>query len=472
MNTEDKIIHIGNRVEMFVDHYLVFETFGTSLKLAVPERKEIVLRMDKPWEGLGSGPYAAVFHDGEKYRMYYRGCNYADDSHKNDESEEQYTCYAESADGIRWEKPELGRVEFQGSKDNNILLKGKVSHNFTPMLDKNPECRPDERYKATAGMYPDGLMAYKSADGMEWKTLQDAPVITRGAFDSQNLCFYDDNRQIYRCYSRYFMVPDHPDAGDLFGKGIISVGIRAIQNCESKDFKTWTDPIPNEYDEGVPTEQFYTNATVLCPGAPHHYLSFPMRFMNQRHKIGEHPYPGVSDAVFMSSRDGVHFFRPALEAWIRPDLDPRNWTQRNYMTSWGVLETSPEEFSIYVWEHYRWDDAYVRRYTVRRHGFASMNAPYAGGMFVTKPFLFDGDGLYLNYATSAPGSIRVGIIGDCIDWPAPGYSAEDCDVLYGNELDRRVTWKGDGDLSKFRGKPVRLKFEMKDADLYSICFHD
>ena len=93
-------------------------------------------------------------------------------------------------------------------------------------------------------------------------------------------------------------------------------------------------------------------------------------------------------------------------------------------------------------------------------------------MFVTKPILFDGDGLFLNYSTSAAGFIKVGIVGDETDWPAPGYSTEDCDIIYGNELDRMVTWRGDGCLSKFRGKPVRLKFEMKDADLYSICFHD
>ena len=63
-------------------------------------------------------------------------------------------------------------------------------------------------------------------------------------------------------------------------------------------------------------------------------------------------------------------------------------------------------------------------------------------------------------------------MGDATGWPAPGYSTEDCDILYGNELDRVVTWHGDGDLSKFRGKPVRLKFEMKDADLYSLQFRE
>jgi hypothetical protein len=195
-----------------------------------------------------------------------------------------------------------------------------------------------------------------------------------------------------------------------------------------------------------------------------------MRFLSERHKVKEHIHPGISDAVFMSSRDGQHFDRRFLEAWIRPDLSPRNWTQRNLITAWGILETSPEEFSLYVGEHYEWDDMRIRRYIVRRHGFASMNAPYSGGMFVTKPIIFKGNKLSINYATSAPGSIRAGIVADGTGWPAPGFSAEDCDVIYGNELEKTITWKGSSDLSKFNGKPIRLKFVMKDADLYSFRF--
>ena len=126
-----KTINIGSRVEMFIDNELVFKTFGTGLRLSTPERKEIVLRMDKPWEGLGSGPYASTFFDGEKYRMYYRACDYGDDSCHNDDSEQQYTCYAESTDGIHWDKPDLGLVEARGDKHNNIIFSGKMAHNFT-----------------------------------------------------------------------------------------------------------------------------------------------------------------------------------------------------------------------------------------------------------------------------------------------------------------------------------------------------
>lgn len=466
-----KPISIGSRVEMFVDDFLVFRTFGTQLKLAQPQPREIVLTMDQPWEGPGSGIYSCVFHDGEKYRMYYRGTGNTAAKSGGDLSEAQYNCLAVSADGIHWERPSLGLVEVEGSADNNIVLSGQKAHNFSPMLDTNPNTPPEQRYKAVAGYGAKGLMAYCSADGIHWEELQKEPVITSGAFDSHNLCLYDPNRKIYRCYSRYFAQPGDSNAV-CQGEGMINIGVRSIQSSTSEDFRSWTAPKPNQYPADVPQEQFYTNATVLCPGAEHQYLSFPMRFMSERHKVEEHPHVGLSDAVFMSSRDGVHFERPFLEAWIRPDLSRRNWTQRNYITTWGILETSPEEFSLYVGEHYEWDDAHVRRYTVRRHGFASMNAPHAGGMFVTKPFLFEGDRLHLNYATSAVGWIRVGIVGDATGWPACGYSAEECDVIYGNELDAVVSWRGDSDLSRFRGKPVRLKFEMKDADLYALRFGD
>jgi hypothetical protein len=309
-------------------------------------------------------------------------------------------------------------------------------------------------------------------------------VITEGTFDSHNLVMYDPERKIFRCYSRYFANLLGYGKGDVVeddgqwvaggsARGFdLGCGIRAIQSSTSEDFIHWSEPEPNLYRAGTPQDQFYTNATFPCPGAEHHFLSFPMRFMSERHKIAEHPNVGVSDAVLMSSRDGVHFERPFLESWIRPGLDRRVWTQRNFITAWGIAETSPEEFSLYSCEHYEWDDAYIRRYTVRRHGFGSMNAPYAGGMFVTKPFIFEGSRLHLNYATGAPGFIKVGIVADETGWPASGFSTEECDILYGNELDAVVSWKGNSDLSKFAGKKVALKFEMKDADLYAFHFGD
>jgi hypothetical protein len=54
--------------------------------------------------------------------------------------------------------------------------------------------------------------------------------------------------------------------------------------------------------------------------------------------------------------------------------------------------------------------------------------------------------------------------------PIPGFTVEDCQMQIGNEIDRKVTWKSGTDVSALAGKPVRLRFVMRDADLYSIKF--
>lgn len=453
-------VEIGSRVEMLVDNHLIAEIQdeGLELRLTPPQPREIVLQLDQPWEGPGSGPYMTVFFDGKQYRMYYRAMAVIrSEDLLNDYHDRQYTCLATSENGIHWTRPNLNMVEFEGIKETNILNSGMIEgHNFTPMLDLRPDCPKEARFKALSGKVISGLMAYRSEDGIHWEPMAQNAVMTNGAFDSQNLSFYDVQTGEYRMFSRTFIEPKH---------------IRAIQHCTSPDFLHWTEPDLNVYEEGVPYEQFYTNATVQCPGAPHFYLSFPMRFMPERSKDCTQPV-GLSDAVFMSSRDGIHFDRTFMEAWIRPNLDPRNWTQRNFITAWGILDLSPEEHSLYVCEHYEWDDAYIRRYTVRKHGFASMHANYTGGRFVTKPLIFDGDKLFLNYATSAVGHVKVGIIDNGTGWPAGMYSSEECDIIYGNELEKVVSWRGKTDLSKFRGKPIRLAFDMKDADLYSFHFGD
>ena len=420
---------------------------GISLELQTPERREVVLTTDKPWEGIFSA-YFTIFQDGSKFRLYYRGSGPVGDS-----SERQYTCYAESTDGIHFTRPNLGLHEFGGSKENNIILSGLVSHNFSPFLDTNPAAKPDERFKALAGQTRK-LDAYGSPDGLHWKKLQSEPVITEGTFDSLNLAFWDTQAKCYRAYSRYFDRENYK-------------GYRSIQNCKSRDFLHWEKPQPNLYGADAPKTHFYTNATLPCPGAPHHYLAFPMRFIPERKKIAEMKERGVSDAVFMSSRDGTNWDRSLSGAWLRPGTDQRNWTHRSNMPAWGIVQTSPDEFSMYVSEHYGWPDNRLRRITVRRHGFSSAHAGAGGGEFTTRPLMFNGDKLVLNYATSAAGEITVEVQ-DESGKPLPGYALADMKPLYGDELDASISWKSKQNLMDIVGKPVRLHFVMRDADIYSL----
>lgn len=440
-------LDLGSRWELFVDEYLVAEKSGVALKLHEPVKREIVLTTDQPWEG-PTCAYFSVIQDGGKVLMYYRGS-----SGGSDHSIDQVTCVAESTDGIHFSRPKLGLIEADGTKDNNVIWRGVESHNFSPFLDANPKANPEERYKALGGVKqpgknwnqgatPGGLYAFASADGIHWTKMKDEPVITKGAFDSQNLAFFDTTRDRYVCFSRIF-----------------SNNVRAVQSNTSGDFFSWTDGVPHRYADGVPMEHFYTSANVPCPTAPHLFLSFPKRFVTDRKKVADHEAGGVSDAVFMSSRDGVNWDRPFLEAWVRPGPDLKNWTDRNNMTANGIVETGPGEWSLYISEHYRHDDHRIRRLTVRKQGFASMHADAKGGSFTTKPLLVSESKLHLNYATSAAGSLRVEALDEA------GKVVAELKELYGDEFDAPAL-----DVSALKGKTVSLRVSLQDADLYALRF--
>jgi len=132
----------------------------------------------------------------------------------------------------------------------------------------------------------------------------------------------------------------------------------------------------------------------------------------------------------------------------------------------------PPELSLYVTESY-WAgrSTRVRRYTTRIDGFVSLHAPLSGGACLTKPLIFSGRNLVLNFATSAAGSLRVEIQ-DHEGNPVPGFSLDDSDEFFGDAIDRPASWTGGNDLSALSGRPIRLRFVLKDADLYSIQFRE
>jgi hypothetical protein len=189
----------------------------------------------------------------------------------------------------------------------------------------------------------------------------------------------------------------------------------------------------------------------------------------QKEFAGDSPIRNsVSDTVLITSRGGYRFDRTFLEAFIRPGLDSKNWASRNGMTATGYVRTGPTEMSIYVQEHYAQASARITRYAIRLDGFASVNAPYKGGEMVTRPLLFQGSRLILNFSTSAAGSISVELQDEHGE-PIPGFTLEESEVIVGDRIERAVAWR-EGDLKRFAGRPIKFRFVMKDADLYSIRF--
>jgi hypothetical protein len=285
---------------------------------------------------------------------------------------------------------------------------------------------------------------------LRWRRWREEPVIVDGAFDSQNLAFWDETAGRYVAYYRDF----HD-------------GVRSIKRATSEDFLHWT---PGQWlDFGdTPPEHLYTNATTPYFRAPHLSLAFPRRFVPDRQVIPEHYAPGVSDGVFMSSRDGLHWSR-FMEAFIRPGRDRGNWTDRSNTIAWGLVPTAPDEISLYWQEHRKLPTHRLRRGTVRVDGFASVNAPYGGGEIVTHPLRFAGAELVLNVATSAAGSIRAELQ-DAGGSPIPGYTLTDCPAIYGDSIEHVVSWTGGRSVAPLAGRPIRLRLVLRDADVYAFCF--
>ncbi len=433
---------IGDRLELFVDDFLIDGMSGAvGRRLHRPTPREIVLELDHPWEG-DTCAYFVVLRDGERVRLYYRGSS---------DTGGQVCCLAESEDGIHFERINAGLFEFDGSTENNIVWQGRGAHNFTPFVDIRPGVPEDERYKAVGySHHGRGLGIFASPDGIRWRELLDHPAITEGNFDSQNVAFYDALRGSYVGYHRN-----------------VRDGVRDIMKCTSEDFRSWTDPVFIDYADDR-REHLYTNAIRPYFRAPHIYLGLPARFVPQRTRHPEHPNPGVSDAILMSTRDGLNFERWE-EAFIRPDPEPEVWTDRNNFPAWGMIQTSPEEISIYWTEHYRHPTMRLRRGTIRTDGFVSVSAGADPGEVLTRPLVFSGNRLVVNYATDAVGWVRFELC-EIDGTPIEGFSLASSEVLFGNDIAREVRWREVTDLSALEGQPVRLRVRLKNADLYSIRF--
>jgi hypothetical protein len=228
-----------------------------------------------------------------------------------------------------------------------------------------------------------------------------------------------------------------------------------------------------------PIEELYTNQTHPYFRAPHLYLAVAARFVPGRQAITDEEakalrvargyHKDVSDAVLMTTRGGTVYDRTFLSSFIRPGIGARNWVSRTNYPALGIVQTGPTEMSLYVNQDYAQPTAHLRRYSMRLDGFASVRAPYEGGELITKPLTFAGDRLLVNFSTSAVGGIRVEIQ-DAAGKPVPGFTLADSVETIGNEIDRVVRWKSGPNLGKLAGRPVRLRFVMKDADLFALRF--
>ncbi len=443
-------IDIGSRRELFVDDLLIEKIEGAELKLHAPVKAE---RAESP---LPERHMMTVIKDGDLYRAWYRDGNpdYTGETYTGDAGDTVE--YAESQDGREWEFPSLGLIEIGGSKNNNVVLANlpPFLSDFMIFLDTREGVDPAERYKAVGG-YPGkgdkrglekegiGLFGFVSPDGMRWT--QQSEIIPyrpewRHAMDSPNVAFWSEEEQLYVCYFRTWIEPDR---------------LRSVSRATSPDFVNWSEPVA--LDPNLPGEHLYSNFTQPYERAPHLYLSFPTRFVPFEEDSAETVMPNRTDILFMTTRAGSEVYnRTFKEAFIRPGLEPHQWTNRANFVAQNVIQTAPDELSIY----HRSGD----RYVLRLDGFSSAHAGSEGGSLLTKPLRFAGNELELNLSTSAAGSVRVEIL------DGQGKVLAKSLPMIGDFIEESVTWEEDFDLATLADKSVQIRFSLKDADIYSFRF--
>ncbi|MEX2671742.1 MAG: hypothetical protein WD294_06495 [Phycisphaeraceae bacterium] len=458
-------VEVADRWQLFISDRLVQQATGDAqLRLHHPVDQGNVLTLDKPWEGAFS-IYGTVIKDGDTYHMYYRGMP----GLSVDDEPTEVTAYATSDDGIHWVKPDLRLHEINGSLENNAILVGTkhtpATQNFSPFLDTREGVPADERFKAVAGNSDSGVLAFVSGDGIHWRPLQEEPVYLQ-AGNAQKAAFWSEAEQRYVMFFR-----------------IEIEGVRSIAKATSEDFLNWTDATPMRFsDTGstLPSEELYLNQTSPYYRNPHLYIATTARLVEDRQVLSEQKaeqlgalpalITSTSDPVLMTTEAGSNSYdRTFRESFIRPEIGLANWVSRSNFPALNIVPTGEHEMSIYVSQHYGQSTNYVRRYTLRVDGFASVHAGAEGGEVLTPAVVFQGDELLLNFATSAAGSVKVELQ-DESGAPIEGFTLAECKEQIGNEVERVVSWNGGADVSELAGRPVRLRLVIKDADVYSFRF--
>ena len=481
----DTPIHVGGRKQLLFDEQFFGYRRDISLTVNRPYRDlDPVLVADRPWESGGIGAYSTVMRENGVFRLWYDAMLEPGQPARFD----RQLCYAESTDGVRWEKPDLGLIRFGRSKHNNIVSppSGTQSQQGATVF-RDDQAPKSERYKAWTKLNPaprqtsrtrrGGLRALVSPDGLRWKFLEEGYPLHRGnAADSQNIAFWDDEQGCYVAYVRMKKFPRGRDRTCWVGR------------MTSRDFRTWTRaktvfaadkkdeamPLPAGMKARQPVLDFYTPGGMKYPGAASSYLLLPAAY----HHWDADRFPSTIDVILLTSRDGINWYRPAdRQPYLRLGLDDTPSSGMIFACPWPIVVG--DEVWIYCvgngTSHRQSIDDPRRtglfRARLRRDGFLSADAPESGGTFTTPPLTFEGRQLELNVDTSGGGWVQVEIRSGS-NRPLAGFTQDACDTVRSNSTSKIVSWNGCTDCSALAAKPVRLRFTMRSAKLYAFQFAD
>lgn len=516
---------------------------------------ERLIVLDKPWEGTGLLDMRQfVLRDGDRFRMYYSALPYYFVTKGDLDPSKQYRslwgkphqrilCYAESKDGIRWEKPNLGLYSWEGSRQNNILFpnddfkypfseiegawvfidpNAKSSAEEYKMMVKISPIRKPQRGKRTAAemakpksdeagleriryenQLVKGQYTFTSPDGIHWKLVGEDPVPVKHN-DTQFSVFWDEALNKYVAYTRRRR--QSPAQEQYYqkkygfpGRSVVLVSGRLV----SDDFLHWSDedeyywedpslhPIvtisPDAIDQanspyGLTRMDFYGPNVTKYTEAPNAYIALPNAYYHWKFDMTRKWWRGIPvqlpstmDVQLLTSRDGIRWHRtPNRKPFIRLGRKGTFWSSTLWPSNvirvkdelwifFAGLDVSHKEQSLVESHGAR------GRAILRLDGFISADAAYTGGELTTKPLIFSGRKLQFNVDTSAGGTVQLEVQ-DRSGKPITGFAAEDADEVNGNYLRVAATWNSSEDVTALAGKPVKLRFVMRDAKLYSFQF--
>ena len=451
-------IQVGTSKQVFIDGRFLGSQQGVELVVNRPRTTgEMLLLPEHPWESGWIGAYLSVIQEGGRVHLWYDSSDRA--AIKDSKQGMTGVAYAYSSDsGATWVKPKLGVIEYGGSTENNLVIKGI---NGFHLFRNRPDAATDEKYVLFSGQ-PNKL--FVSEDGFHWKAKGSEPFLNmagHSGLDSQNVMFWDSRIERYVAYPRINLPPFK----------------RTVGRTESPTLGDFPDPVVvlGRDSKDPPEMDFYTSAAIQYPFAADAYYMFPAAY----HHWPSPPHPsndGPLDVQFAASRDGVDWKRPDRRPIIRLGLEGE-WDSGCMYAGYG-LSREGEELSLYYTALDVTHGAYVKRGFLggkisraiyRLDGLMSVDAPYEGGSFTTPSIRFDGDLLELNLDASAGGWIRVELL-DEYDRPISGFRREDADEILRNSVAASVSWKGVTHLSKLKGQAIKLRFLMRDAKLFAFQF--
>jgi hypothetical protein len=454
---------------LFLDPDFAQEVRGASLHTNPPQRREIVIKPDRPWEQLMISFYLTVMEDQGRLRLWYI-CR--------DKADQANVAYAESADGISWTKPNLGIVDYAGSRDNNLI--GITS--LEGVVFRDPNASPQERYAYITHLITQGMVRFHSADGLHWRH-DAAPLLKFGA-DSQNVTFWDERLGRYVMYLRGWRTdPDKRRYRTVVRAETKSIAQPFDVGPTEKSWHPWGkdknavigDEFPTVFaaDELDPANcDVYNISALPYPPDPRWYLGFPSMFQRDK-RISD----GRLEVQFAGSVDGVRWHRYDRKPYAPLGLAGSESANMTFMGT-GMVVRGDE-----IWQYgtgflsrhgdrearMKRTDGVIYRYVQRMDGFVSLDFDAAGGSCVTAPVKVEGRKLVLNVDTGALGNLRVGLF-DASGAALAEFSAAQCEVLRTNSTHAVVSWKGRDDLASIEGKTVRLALAGSRAKLYGFYF--